>query len=68
MKLLILVGIILYYILGAVVNGLMHRYDPVIFTRDDFTVCIVVMGWIILVPLYWFVWLVDRCIYWFEKK
>lgn len=68
MKLLILLGIILYYVLGAIINGLMHRYDPATFNCDGLTVGLVVMAWIVVVPLYWFVLFVDRCIYWFEKK
>lgn len=69
MVLLIYIGILLlYYILGAIINGLMHRYDPITFSCDGLTVGLVVMAWIVVVPLYWFVLFVDRCIYWFEKK
>lgn len=69
MELLIFLGIIIsYYTLGAIINGLMHRYDPQIFTCDSMTVGLVVQMWIILVPLYWFAIFCDRCIYWFEKK
>lgn len=54
--------------LGAIINGLMHRYDPQTFKCDSMTVGFVVQTWIIVVPLYWFAIFCDRCIYWFEKK
>lgn len=64
----ILLFIPLYYLLGAVVNGLMHRFDPYWFSNDATTVGFVVQAWIVIVPLYWFCIFCDRCIYWFEKK
>ena len=60
----IILFIPLYYLLGAVVNGLMHRYDPYWFSNNF----LVVQAWIVLVPLYWFRIFCDKCIYWFEKK
>ena len=60
--------ILLYYLLGAVINGIMHRYDPYWFSNDATNVGFVVQTWIIVVPLYWFFIFCDRCIYWFEKK
>lgn len=69
MNLIMFIGIILgYYFLGAIINGLMHRYDPVWFSNDLMSVFLVVQMWIIVVPLYWFAIFCDRCIYWFEKK
>lgn len=66
---IILFGVIVsYYILGAIINGLMHRYDPRTFDCDSSTVGLVVMAWIVVVPIYWFCIFCDRCIYWFEKK
>ena len=64
----ILLFIPLYYLLGAVANGLMHRYDPYWFSNDATNVGFVVQTWIIVVPLYWFFIFCDRCILWFEKK
>ncbi len=69
MDLIMFIGIILgYYFLGAIINGLMHRYDPVWFSNDSMNVGVVVQMWIIVVPIYWFAIFCDRCIYWFEKK
>lgn len=66
---LIAVGIVLlYYIIGGVINGLMHRLDPRTFTCDSLAVGLTVMAWIIVVPLYFFALFCDRCIYWFDKK
>ena len=59
---------IAYFIVGAVINGLMHRYDPVLFDCSSTQVALVVFWWIILIPLYWFCIFCDRCIVWFEKK
>ena len=64
----ILLVIPFYYILGAVVNGIMHRYDPYWFSNDATNVGFVVQTWIFVVPLYFFCLFCDRCIYWFEKK
>lgn len=64
----IVIIIILYYFLGAILNGLMHRFDPGTFTNDDWCVGLVVMAWIVVLPLYWFAIFCDRCIVWFEKK
>lgn len=60
--------IVAYYIIGAVVYGIMHRYDPYWFFNDATHVGFVVCAWIILVPLYWFWIFCDRCICWFERK
>ncbi len=69
MDLIMFIGIILgYYFLGAIINGLMHRFDPYWFTNDATNVGFVVQMWIIVVPLYWFAIFCDRCIYWFEKS
>lgn len=66
---LIVVGIVLlYYIIGGLLNGLMHRFDTRTFTCDSLYVSITVMAWIIVVPLYFFALFCDRCIYWFDKK
>lgn len=65
----IFIGILIaYYIVGAVVNGLMHRFDPYWFGTDSMTVGLVVQMWIIIVPIYFYCLFCDRCIYWFEKK
>ena len=65
----IIIGIVIsYYVFGAIINGLMHRYDPKTFSCESGKVCFVVMTWIITVPIYWFAIFCDRCIYWFEKK
>ena len=64
----VLVGIVVYLMLGAVVNGLMHRFDPRTFDCNSTTVGLMVFCWIILVPIYFFCLFCDRCIYWFEKK
>lgn len=66
--LMILGIIVLYYFLGAILNGLMHRWVPGFFTNDDWSVGLVVMAWIVVLPLYWFAIFCDRCIVWFEKK
>lgn len=69
MNIFIALGIIVaYYIIGAVVNGLMHRFDPYWFSNDATNVGFVVQTWIVVVPIYWFCIFCDRCIYWFEKK
>lgn len=69
MEILIVIGgIVLYYILGAIINGLMHRFDPYWFTNDATNVGFVVQTWIVIVPLYFFWLFCDRCIYFFEKK
>jgi hypothetical protein len=57
-----------YLIIGAIVNGLMHRYDPRTFDCSNTQVALVVFWWVILVPIYWFCIFADRCIVWFEKK
>lgn len=57
-----------YLMLGAVINGLMHRYDPQFFDRSATQVAIVVLWWIIVLPIYWFWIFCDRCIVWFDKK
>ena len=66
--LMILGIIVLYYFLGAILNGLMYRWDPGTFTNDEMNVVLVVMAWIVVLPLYWFAIFCDRCIVWFEKK
>ncbi len=64
-----ILGILLgYYFIGALINGLMHRYDPKTFNCDAMTVGFVVQMWIVIVPFYWFAIFCDRCLYWFEKK
>lgn len=64
----IVIILILYYFFGAIINGLMHRFDPYWFDNDSLSVGIVVTAWIIVVPIYWFALFCDRCIFWFEKK
>ncbi len=66
--LIIVCAIVAYYILGAIINGLMHRFDSYWFSNEDWNVGLVVMAWIIVVPIYFFILFCDRCIYWFEKK
>jgi len=69
LEILEIIGIvIMYYMLGAIINGLMHRFDPYWFPNDSMHVGFVVQMWIIVVPFYWFAIFCDRCIYWFEKK
>ena len=69
MNIFIALGIIVaYYIIGAVVNGLMHRFDPHWFSNDSLSVGFHVQAWIIVVPIYFYCLFCDRCIYWFEKK
>ena len=63
---IILCCVVIYCFVGAIINGIMHRYDPQTF--DPSKTGRVVLGWIILVPLYWFCIFCDRCIYWFSKK
>ena len=58
----------IYFILGTIVNGLMHRYDPRTFDCSSTQVALVVFWWVILIPIYWFCIFADRCIVWFEKK
>lgn len=60
--------LILYYILGALINGIMHRFDPYWFSNDSFSVGLVVQAWIIIIPVYFLCLLCDRCIILFEKK
>ena len=67
-KFLILVFVIVYFIIGAIVNGLMHRYDPRTFDCSTIQVALVVFWWPFLIPIYWFYIFCDRCILWFEKK
>ena len=62
---LVLVG---YFIIGPILNGLMHRYDPKTFDNSETSVALVVFWWPLIVPLYWFGIYCDRCICWFEKK
>ena len=66
---LIAVGIVLlYYIIGGVLNGLMHRFDHRTFTCDGLCIGLTVLAWIKVVPLDFLVLICDRCIYWFDKK
>ncbi len=64
----ILLIIPVYFIIGAIVNGLMHRYDPRTFDCSTTQVALVVFWWPFLIPIYWFCIFCDRCILWFEKK
>lgn len=64
----ILVFIPVYFIIGAIVNGLMHRYDHQTFDCSATQVALVIFWWPFLIPIYWFWILCDRCILWFEKK
>lgn len=66
--LIIVCALVIYYILGAIINGLMHRFDSEWFSNDSERVVITVMAWIVVVPIYFFILFCDRCIYWFEKK
>jgi len=62
---LVLVG---YFLIGPILNGLMHGYDPKTFDNSETSVALVVFWWPLVVPLYWFAIYCDRCICWFEKK
>ena len=66
--LIIVLSVVGYYVIGPILYGLMHRYDPKIFTTDASTMALVILAWIVLIPLYWFGVYCDRCISWFEKK
>lgn len=66
--LFIVLGVVAYYLIGPMLYGLMHRYDPRTFSNDGWVVGMVICWWIILIPLYWFIIYCDRCIVWFEKK
>lgn len=66
--LIIVCALVVYYILGAIINGLMHRFDSEWFSNDTESVGITVVAWIVVVPIYFFILFCDRCIYWFEKK
>ena len=66
---IVLIGsIVVYFMIGAIVNGLMHRFDTGTFDCNSRTVGLMVFLWIILVPIYFFCLFCDRCIYWFERK
>lgn len=65
-NLIVFLIIIAYYIIGSIVIGLMHRFDPAVF--DSEYAIPLVLGWLLFVPIYWFILFVDRCLYWFEKK
>ena len=60
--------VIIYFFLGAIINGLMHRYDPRTFDCSTTQVAIVVFWWPFVIPIYWFCVFADRCVVWFEKK
>ena len=65
-NLIVLLIVIAYYIIGGIVIGLMHRFDP--YTFDGEWAIPATLAWIVVVPIYWFALFVDRCLYWFEKK
>lgn len=69
LEILEIIGIvIMYYMLGAIINGFMRRFDPYWFSDDSLSVGLVVQAYIIVVPVYFFCLLCDRCIVLFEKK
>lgn len=45
LEILEIIGIvIMYYMLGAIINGIMHRFDPYWFSNDLFSVGLVVQA------------------------
>ena len=64
----IICALVVYYILGAIINGLMHRFFPDAFPDDSIDMALNVVGWIGIVPLFLFVEFCKKCISWFEKK
>ena len=67
MRLFIIIFLLVYFLLGAVLHGLMHRYDPAFFD-GELSLMMVVCWWPLIIPGYWFLIFCDRCMVWFEKK
>ena len=62
---LALIIVVVYLLLGAVINGFFYNYDKDFF---DGLTAIVIFWWFAVIPIYFFIKFSDNCIKWFKKK